>query len=216
MRYATFILSPRGDGFHPVEAALVRSATVTRGAIREVNLLTDGTGVILYTLTGDLGRARALLADLDSVYTVTVGGDEEGMAFVHFEPNGVARTLLEIVDDTPFALDRPIECRPGGALRVTLIGEQAALSRATEQVPPEVGLQLEGTGEYDPRTDELSTLLTDRQREVLTVAVDTGYYEEPRRTTHQEIADRVGLTAGTVGEHLRKAEERILSGVVGR
>ncbi len=217
MRYATFLLDPEEDGVHPVENVLTRTAAVTRGVIREVNILNDGTGVVLYTLTGDLERARDLLADLESVHTVYVGGDgEEGVAFVHFDPNATVRALLEIVDDNEFALDRPIECHREGGLRVTLIGEQAAISRATELVPAEVGLQLEGTGQYDPRTDKLTTILTDRQREVLSVAVDEGYYEEPRQTTHQEIAEAVDLTAGTVGEHLRKAEERILSGVVGR
>lgn len=216
MRYATFLLDPVEGGVHPIETALTRSSSVTRGVIREVNLLNDGTAVVLYTLTGDLERARELLAALDSVHTVHVGGDQEGMAFVHFEPNATVRTLLDIVDDNEFALDRPIECNRAGGLRVTLIGEQQAISRATDLVPAEVGLQLEGTGEYDPRSDELATLLTDRQREVLAVAVDEGYYEEPRQTTHEEIARTVGLTAGTVGEHLRKAEERILAGVVGR
>lgn len=216
MRYATFLLDPAEGGVHPIEATLTRSSSVTRGVIREVNLLNDGSGVALYTLTGDLERARELLEALDSVHTVHVGGDQGGMAFVHFEPNATVRTLLDIVDDNEFALDRPIECHRAGGLRVTLIGEQDAISRATELVPADVALQLEGTGEYRPRTDELSTILTDRQREVLGVAVEEGYYEEPRQTTHQEIASAVGLTAGTVGEHLRKAEERILTGVVGR
>lgn len=216
MRYATFLLDPPDGGVHPVEEVLAEEPSVTRGAIREVNLLNDGSGVAFYSLTGDLDRAGELLAALPSVHEVDVAGGDEGVAFVHFEPNDHVQTLLNIVDDNAFILDRPVECLRDGGLRVTLLGEQEPISRATENVPAAIGLTLAGTGEYEPGSDELSTVLTERQREVLSVAVEEGYYEEPRRTAHEDIADAVGLTAGTVGEHLRKAEERILAGVVGR
>ena len=53
-------------------------------------------------------------------------------------------------------------------------------------------------------------MLTGRQREILEAAVESGYYEEPRGATHEEIAREVGVSAGTVGEHLRRVEEKVL------
>ncbi|MFC6732033.1 helix-turn-helix domain-containing protein [Haladaptatus sp. GCM10025893] len=53
--------------------------------------------------------------------------------------------------------------------------------------------------------------LTSRQREVLDVALDLGYYENPRAATHADIAAEFDCAAGTVGEHLRKAEGAVLS-----
>jgi predicted DNA binding protein len=53
-------------------------------------------------------------------------------------------------------------------------------------------------------------LLTDRQREVLGVARSAGYYEVPRRTTLQSVAERVGIDKSTASEILRRAEGRLV------
>lgn len=57
--------------------------------------------------------------------------------------------------------------------------------------------------------------LTDRQREVLEVAYEVGYYDVPRRTTTKEVAAELGLDDSTVSEHLQRAEHNLLSAVLG-
>ena len=52
--------------------------------------------------------------------------------------------------------------------------------------------------------------LSARQSEIITLAVDLGYYEKPRRTTQEEIASIVQLSQGTVAEHLQSAEGIII------
>ncbi|WP_188977613.1 helix-turn-helix domain-containing protein [Halocalculus aciditolerans] len=56
--------------------------------------------------------------------------------------------------------------------------------------------------------------LTPRQRAVFTAAYDGGYYEQPRRTTVAEIADGIGIDRRTAGEHLRKAEAKLVDAAV--
>lgn len=50
----------------------------------------------------------------------------------------------------------------------------------------------------------------DRQREVLNTAIEMGYYEMPRATTLEELAERVGVAKTTVSQHLRKAERKVI------
>ena len=57
---------------------------------------------------------------------------------------------------------------------------------------------------------ESAGLLTDRQREVVSVARRAGYYEVPRRTTLQTVAERVGIDKSTPSEILRRAEGRLV------
>jgi hypothetical protein len=52
-------------------------------------------------------------------------------------------------------------------------------------------------------------LLTEQQRRVILTAHRLGYYDVPRRTSSAEIAAELQLSAGTVAEHLRKAEGRV-------
>jgi predicted DNA binding protein len=53
--------------------------------------------------------------------------------------------------------------------------------------------------------------LSSRQREVFHLAQTSGYYDHPRRTSADELADELGVSSSTVHEHLRKAEAKLLS-----
>lgn len=51
--------------------------------------------------------------------------------------------------------------------------------------------------------------LTDRQLEVLTLAVEQGYFTIPRQTTLNDLAADLDLQKSTVGEHLRRSLGRL-------
>lgn len=53
--------------------------------------------------------------------------------------------------------------------------------------------------------------LTERQREVLRTAFEAGYYEQPRETTGEEVADELGISSTTFSQHIRAAERNLLS-----
>jgi predicted DNA binding protein len=60
-------------------------------------------------------------------------------------------------------------------------------------------------------------LLTDRQRECLTVAWRLGYFEVPRECTLVKVADALGVDKSTVSETVRRGTARVLdSYLVGR
>jgi predicted DNA binding protein len=61
---------------------------------------------------------------------------------------------------------------------------------------------------------ELLSSFPPRQRVVLNTAYEKGYYEIPRETTLEEIADEVGITKTTASNHLRKAERRTIEFLV--
>lgn len=55
--------------------------------------------------------------------------------------------------------------------------------------------------------------LSPRQREVFQLAQNRGYYEYPRKVTAQELADEMDITKSTLIEHLRKAEQKLMTGI---
>jgi len=87
------------------------------------------------------------------------------------------------------------------------------LRRITAAANPEE-FQLIHSGEWDPVTALLppAERVTERQREVLRVAIEFGYYDEPRRCTLQEIAHALGVSKAAVHKQLVAAESRILKG----
>jgi len=56
--------------------------------------------------------------------------------------------------------------------------------------------------------------LTDRQRSVLENAYRAGYFDWPRESTAEEVADRIGISAPTLHQHLRLAERKLLSALL--
>lgn len=53
--------------------------------------------------------------------------------------------------------------------------------------------------------------LTDRQKSVLEAAISLGYYEWPRGSTAEEIADTLDIASSTFHQHLRAAESKIMA-----
>jgi predicted DNA binding protein len=57
--------------------------------------------------------------------------------------------------------------------------------------------------------------LTPRQREVLSIAYQHGYFDIPHAITIDELARKLGLHKTTIHEHLRKAERTIMRNFAG-
>jgi len=60
----------------------------------------------------------------------------------------------------------------------------------------------------EPRSDEFG--LTSRQREVLVVASQLGYFAVPRAATVEDIADRLDISANSVSQRLRRAHDTLV------
>jgi predicted DNA binding protein len=56
---------------------------------------------------------------------------------------------------------------------------------------------------------QLKRELTDRQYEALETGYAMGYFEWPRRSSGEEIADQLGITQPTVNKHIRLGESRL-------
>lgn len=54
-------------------------------------------------------------------------------------------------------------------------------------------------------------ILTDRQQEVLSAAIDLGYYATPREATLTEVAEDLGVAKATCSDVLHRAESSIVS-----
>lgn len=66
-------------------------------------------------------------------------------------------------------------------------------------------------GKLEEFTETAESPLTDRQRDVVTEALARGYYEWPRQINNETLADELDISRATLHEHLRKAEQRLVS-----
>ncbi|EMA27354.1 helix-turn-helix domain-containing protein [Halobiforma nitratireducens] len=57
--------------------------------------------------------------------------------------------------------------------------------------------------------------ITNKQREAIELAVEMGYYDQPRRTDLGELADRLGVSRSAVSQRLNAAESKLLRSLIG-
>ncbi|OYR54249.1 helix-turn-helix domain-containing protein [Halorubrum halodurans] len=218
MRFMTARLEPAdGGGFHPLGAELSAEPAIRREAIHHVELLDTDTVLTLAEGVGDRRRYEAIMSSSAAVRDYMVSGEDRWMAVSRFEPTEPVRRILEWHERTDAVVETPIQFGRDGAQTVTFVGDESAFKTLFDEVTAmeSVAFDVVRTGEYDPDGRRLTRSLTSRQEEVLAAAVDAGYYRAPREATHEDVAAAVGLAPSTVGDHLRRIEERVFDAIVG-
>lgn len=223
MRYATVVLTPTDEACpddQQVQAGenwrqiwIDDTLVATHEAMHYVNLLDDGTAVGVGQFRGDAERLSTIETEMSWVSTCTVTGGETWLAYLHYDPNDLEKALLDAVNTQEISIDWPITYTAQG-LRFTLFGEDAALQRMIADIPDDIPVRLERTGEYQSGMRDPTWQLTERQQEIVRAAITAGYYDIPRRATQRDLAAKLDLSRGTIGEHLRRAEAKIIQSVV--
>jgi DNA-binding CsgD family transcriptional regulator len=217
MRYFDFTLTTEDGTLHPVERAISETRSIRRDSVLHFDTLGDETSVLLYRLEGDPEVLVPEVGDHPDVisHDLLEADDEVFHLYLHLEPGDPATLLMDLTETYTLMIDTPIEFSNRGSIRMTIIGAHDMVRQAMEELPEEIGVSVDEVGNYSPDRRDMLSALTDRQLEVFRTAVELGYYEIPRRATHEEIADRLECAPSTVDEHLRKAESQVLRGLVG-
>ncbi|KTG08924.1 DNA-binding protein [Haloprofundus marisrubri] len=211
MRAVTFTLD-QPAGRHIAYRMFGADSEFEREQIYHLNVLADETVVLLGRLRGDLDEARRLLGEDTDVLGYSISSEEpqNGLVYIHARPPPAMKRFLEIPRTHEVFFNFPIGSTSDGRLSVEMLGEtNDVLREALAEVPPELDATIERIGPYPDAGGEILALLTERQRVVLDTALSLGYYDVPRGATHSDIADRLGCSVATVGEHLQKIESRV-------
>lgn len=213
MKYLQLLVTPAGLAIHPVDRFIASQDDVQRQSILHVDSR-PGEMTILYQLSGDREAFESALDQHDAVsdYETVINDDGFG-AYVQASPGEERSALIDIAHEHALIIDTPIGVEPDG-LSVRLVGTHDGLRRALSNLPDEMDITVENAGPYVPEGPDLLSPLTERQLEVFRTAVDQGYYDVPRRATHKDIAGKLDCAPSTVDEHLRKAEARVVSGLI--
>jgi GAF domain-containing protein/PAS domain-containing protein len=205
----------RDSGLFPALAASETGATLHLDGLVQRS---EGGYVAYFAVEGVEPEAVAALAPADGATEANVvrADDEGGLVSVVLADAPLSNLLathgaeLVSVTATPDGLQtvarlpRSVDTRTVvEAVSDTFDGVEFRAKRTRE--PPD-----EGTEHPDA---SLEFDLTDRQREALESALRAGYFDWPRRSTGEAIAESMGITAPTFQEHLRTAQQKLLDKV---
>jgi len=209
MRYVETRLVPEDRPIHPFVEVIATHPDAHGGHIHQLQQVDENSMVLLIEAFGDLERYRELAAACDTVLDCTLSGEQQAYAHIHLELTELSRAVLDIHRPDQMTFKFPIYFDAEGALVVTLIGDDASFGDTIDHIPEDITVEVNEMGEYAPSAEDVYARLTDRQQEILDVALQTGYYNLPRETTQADIADRVDIAPATVGEHLQKIESKV-------
>lgn len=183
---------------HPDARFRVLAATPVEGG---------GTGLVELSAEhpGAIVDEMAAFDGIESVDWQESTGETVVVQFHTTEP-----FLLLSAREAGLPLRPPIDVRDGVA-SVWASGAPERLSAFADQLES-FGMSFE-VERVAPEVDPAS-LLTERQREVVSEAVERGYYDAPRRCTLTELAESLGIAQSTASETLHRAEGAIVRSFV--
>jgi len=140
--------------------------------------------------------------------------DEEGHVYL-IEAASTALTNEGAPDGDRYPLTEDVDVS-GDGITLALTGSQDQIRDGVAALEAaEVDVRLKQLRGYRAEETVIDSL-TDRQQELLELALEMGYYDVPRDATAKEVAREVGLNDSTVSEHLRRAERNLVSSALGR
>ena len=177
------------------------------------HLSTDPRGVTqLVELKINKGRNLSEISQLESFEVLEIHEEDEAGILVSIRcTHPLALSALELSNIyvyPPYGID----AKNGLEFRIFGISSsiRSFLEFVREVMPPDtISVQTIKNG-----SSKDLDFLTEKQREVLELAVSRGYYEDGREVTLKQLADEIGIARSTTGEHLKRAESEVLKRAV--
>lgn len=164
-----------------------------------------GTAVI-EILTGDPVPILSAIDDRDDVAEIELLWTDDEAAVVQIETTNLLLLLPILQAGVPIMT--PFDVVDGEATW-ELATSRDRLSALGSRLS-EAGIEFDIRSVREEGESEADRLLTDRQRELLLVAAEQGYYDTPRRATLTEVSESLGIAKATGSDVLHRAEGSVI------
>lgn len=213
MKYVRAINTPDPERAPALFSLLADASFVTETRLYDWNVRQEGAATALFEVDGDRDRFRAELVDVPGVKRADTTPVTDGLftLLLVIEPAAIPllRNVLGTLTREGLVVAKPIVYRDG-QVHARIVGSAAVLQTVFDDLPSEMDVEVVTVGDFDRQREAPLSTLSDRQREALLVAFDLGYYEQPRRSTHEDVAARLDCAPNTASEHLQKAEAKLV------
>jgi predicted DNA binding protein len=196
---------------------LADSETIAEARLVDWSMTAGEQSTLLYAVEGDPTAFAERAVDTPGIESVELSETTQGQTYVLVVMRPLETPLFAAIhrasSQPGIIVRKPIVYR-GGTMAARVVGDAAALQRALEAAPDGVEVRIDEIGRLRWQADDPVARLSDRQREALTIALELGYYSQPRGTTHEDIAAELDCAPATASDHLQKAEATIVRAVM--
>ncbi|MFB6188435.1 MAG: bacterio-opsin activator domain-containing protein, partial [Halapricum sp.] len=204
----------RGIDHVLVEATIETDAAIT---IEGIVPQSDGSTLVYSSVT-----------DVSPGVILDIASDRDAVEDARIVDERAEDALLELVVDETTIVERLGD--HGGTVTTASVMDGEATVVAEFPATADVGSIVDAFKRQYPRStvrakrtidrpvetasgfrDSVTECLTERQRTVLRTAYMAGYFDRPRSSTGEELADRLGLSSSTFHQHLRVGLRKLLT-----
>jgi predicted DNA binding protein len=114
---------------------------------------------------------------------------------------------IDVIWDTPSIFTK-------GKMVLSVTGEEEDLKKFLDVIKMLGDVQSVSFKKATFNEQNILSILTEKQKEILIAAKKNGYYNYPRKINSGELSQKIGLSKPTVVQHLRKAEIRLISNIL--
>jgi PAS domain S-box-containing protein len=195
---------------------LQRLAANTGSRIRfdtVVENMTDEICVLGTVLDGDRERVRDAASSVTSIVDAQLFGDQDQISLTVQKP-----FLASVVGKHRGKLVHSVSDESGTRFRVHLPKTASnrplldSLSSRYREIEPVAQRQTDIP--RLPGTQQVASILTDRQYEILNAAYHGGYYETPRQVTGEDLAESFDISSPAIYNHLQSAHRTLLETIM--
>jgi predicted DNA binding protein len=151
---------------------------------------------------------KSLLQNLNVEYQLL---EQDRGACIYFikgktvQPNSESPNRRGMYPMLPFAVR-------DGKVRVTLVGDNEQVKEFLEDRRVNYKVLSLTDAKFSPNSP--FSCLTEKQQEAVSLAFKLGYFDTPRKISVDKLAEKLGLASSTLAVHLRRAERRLLEGIL--
>lgn len=171
---------------------------------------------VTHLVRGNIIQLNRAADSIPTIYNVEFTSIEGDLFYLHHNISigEEARNVLADVVGCGVDIVPPIAYHDDGTATVRIIGQSEAIQRAFTRLPESLRAEVDQIRDFGSENELVNSVLTERQRDAILAAVELGYYETPREANQGDIAKEIDCAESTAGEHLRKAETKLLRAIV--
>jgi hypothetical protein len=159
----------------------------------------------------DLLMGKGLLTNIELLYK-----EKDGSLVVFIEGRSCVPKPPKDIKQPKMLMTRPPDFLDVDRMKVEMIGKENEIKKLVHYANKwgDNSFKILGLTSIDAKGESLLSKLTTRQRQMLLTAYALGYYDVPRRISSDDLSRHVNIDKSTIVEHLRKAERKLLDGII--
>jgi hypothetical protein len=159
----------------------------------------------------DLLMGKGLLTNIELLYK-----EKDGSLVVFIEGRSCVPKPPKDIKQPKMLMAHPPDFLDVDRMKVEMIGKEDEIKKLLQYASKwgNNSFKVLGLTSIDAKGESLLSKLTLRQRHMLLAAYALGYYDVPRRISSDDLSTHLDVDKSTIVEHLRKAERKLIGGII--